>query len=82
MSCDSPGYTISWVSRPRLLSAWYICSELLRGTFQSSSPQRKSVGVTIRSACRKGYETRVHASGFFHGFPSSASYSMAYMSVP
>src|SRR4030095_2898590 len=72
----------SCVATPRLRRAWYICSELIRGTLKSASPQRKSVGVLIRSACKKGNETFIHPSVFFQGGPSSCSYSRMYWSVP
>ena len=57
----------------RLLSAWNICSTPATGTLKSFSPHRNSVGVLMRSAWKNGYDTFVHAAGFFHGGPSSAS---------
>src|SRR5439155_18601761 len=72
----------SWVATPRLRSAWYICSELRSGTLKSLSPHKNSVGVAMRSACRKGDESLTHVAGLRQGSPSSASYSRTCWSVP
>ena len=52
--------------------AWYICSELMIGTFQSDEPPIQSVGVVIFSTDQKG-EMRSQAFWFRQGRPSSIS---------
>src|ERR1700675_693747 len=71
----------SSVGTPRRFRVSYICSELMMGTFQSSSPPVISVGVLIFAA-ELNDESFSHRARFSHGNPSSYSHSRTYMSWP